>query len=96
MPATSLKLPDELKRSIVRMATRAGLTPHAFMVDALAREAARAELRERFASAAELSEREALASGKAVPLAVAFDYLESRAAGRKVRRPKARAWRASK
>lgn len=96
MPATSLKLPDELKRSIVRMATRAGLTPHAFMVDALAREAARAELRERFASAAELSEREALASGKAVPLEVAFDYLESRAAGRKVRRPKARAWRASK
>jgi len=94
--ATSLKLPDELKRSIVRMATRAGLTPHAFMVDALAREAARAELRERFASEAEESEREALASGKAVPLAVAFDYLESRAAGRKVRRPKARAWRASK
>ena len=96
MPATSLKLPDELKRSIVRMATRAGLTPHAFMVDALAREAARAELRERFASDAEQSEREALASGKAVPLEVAFDYLESRAAGRKVRRPKARAWRASK
>jgi predicted transcriptional regulator len=94
--ATSLKLPDDLKRSIVRMATRAGQTPHAFMIDALARETARAELRERFASEAEESEREALASGKAVSLAVAFDYLESRAAGRKVRRPKARAWRASK
>jgi predicted transcriptional regulator len=94
--ATSLKLPDELKRSIVRMATRAGQTPHAFMIDALAREAARAELRERFAAEAEQSEREALASGKAIPLDVAFDYLESRAAGKKVRRPKARSWRASK
>jgi len=94
--ATSLKLPDELKRSIVRMATRAGQTPHAFMIDALAREAARAELRERFASEAEESEREALASGKAVPLDAAFDYLEARVARKKVRSPKARSWRASK
>ena len=96
MSATSLKLPDELKRSIVRMATRAGQTPHAFMIDALAREAARAELRERFASEAEESEREALASGKAVPLDAAFDYLEARVARKKVRSPKARSWRASK
>jgi predicted transcriptional regulator len=94
--ATSLKLPDQLKRSIVRMAASAGQTPHAFMVDALAREAARVELRERFAAEAMESEREAQASGKATPLGAAFDYLEARVAGKKVRRPKARAWRASK
>lgn len=96
MSATSLKLPDNLKRSIVRMAASAGQTPHAFMVDALAREAARLELRERFAAEAVESEREAHESGKATALGAAFDYLEARVAGRKVRRPRARAWRASK
>jgi predicted transcriptional regulator len=94
--ATSLKLPDDLKRTIVRIAANAGQTPHAFMVDALAREAARVELRERFAADAEASENEAVDSGKALPLDVAFDYLAARAAGKKVRRPKGRAWRASK
>jgi hypothetical protein len=66
------------------------------MVDALAREAARLELREQFAAEAVESEREAQASGKATALGAAFDYLEARVVGKRVRRPKARAWRASK
>jgi predicted transcriptional regulator len=96
MSATSLKLPEDLKRRLGRMAARAGQTPHAFMVEALAREATRAELRERFASDAAEAESEALASGKSVPLKAAFDYLETRLVGKSARRPKARAWRASK
>jgi predicted transcriptional regulator len=96
MSATSLKLPDDLKRRLGRMAARAGQTPHAFMVEALAREATRAELRERFAADAAESEYEALASGKSVALNLAFDYLETRLAGKSVRRPRARAWRASR
>jgi hypothetical protein len=39
MSATSLKLPDDLKRRIARLAASTGQAPHAFMVDALAREA---------------------------------------------------------
>ena len=96
MSATSLKLPDTLKRQILRMAASVEQTPHAFMVQALAREAQRFEQRERFAADAAESERDALTSGKAYPLDVAFDYLEARAAGKKVRRPRSRAWRASK
>ena len=96
MAATSLKLPDDLKLRIERLATAAHKTPHAFMVDALAREAARGELRERFAAEATDSERAALASGKAFGLAESFDYLAARLAGKKTRRPRARAWRASK
>ena len=96
MAATSLKLPDDLKRRIGRMAAQVGQTPHAFMIEALVREAARAEARAKFASDAAESEREALSSGKSVPLAAAFDYLEKRAAGKAVRRPRAGAWRASK
>jgi predicted transcriptional regulator len=96
MAATSLKLPDDLKRRIERLAAGARKTPHAFMVEALEREAERMELRARFAADAADSERQAMSTGKAVSLAAAFNYLEARLAGRKVRRPRSRQWRGSK
>lgn len=96
MSATSLKLPDDLKRRIAKLAASTGQTPHAFMVDALAREAQRSELRQRFAAEAQESEREALNGGKAHSLDATFDYLAARIGGKKPRRPRARSWRASK
>jgi predicted transcriptional regulator len=96
MAATSLKLPDDLKRRLERLASHAQKTPHAFMVEVLAREAERSELRERFAAEAAESERQALSGGKTYALDETFDYLEKRVASEKARRPKARAWRASK
>jgi predicted transcriptional regulator len=96
MAATSLKIPEELKRRIERLAGAAKMTPHAFMVDLLSQEADRAELRQRFSDDAALSEKEAMESGKAVRLDAAFDYLEARIAGKSARRPRARTWRASK
>lgn len=96
MAATSLKLPEALKRRIERLAGAANKTPHAFMVETLSQEADRAEIRERFAKDAARSESETLQSGKAVPLGTAFDYLEARAKGKGVRRPRARAWRTSR
>ena len=96
MAATSLKLPDALKRRIELLAASARKTPHAFMVAALAREAERLELRERFAADSASSEAEAMASGKAIGIAEAFDYLEAKLKGRRLRRPRARSWRASK
>jgi len=96
MAATSLKLPDELKQRIERLAISAHKTPHAFMVEVLAREVDRSELREQFAADAELSEKQAMVSGKAYGLKETFDYLTARIAGKKSRKPRARAWRASK
>jgi predicted transcriptional regulator len=96
MAATSLKLPEDLKRRIERLAAVAKKTPHAFMVEALSQEAERAEIRERFSNDAAASESEAMESGKAFPLEVAFDYLEARATGKAVRRPRARTWRVSR
>lgn len=96
MAATSLKLPDDLKLRIERLAITARKTPHAFMIEALTREAERSELREQFAADATQSEKEAMASGKAFGLADTFDYLAARISGKKTRRPRARAWRASK
>src|SRR5438045_9056661 len=91
MAATSLKLPDDLKRRIELLAAGAQKTPHAFMIAALFREEERMELRARFAADAAKSEAEALASRKAISLDAAFDYLDGRVTGRTVRRP--RAWR---
>jgi predicted transcriptional regulator len=96
MAATSLKLPEDLKRRIERLAGAAKKTPHAFMIEALSQEADRAEIRERFANDAAVSESEAMESGKAFPLEAAFDYLEARVAGKAVRRPRARTWRVSR
>lgn len=94
MAAISLKLPDDLKHRIQRLARGANKTPHAFMIEALAREVRRSELEaQRFADAAARSEQEALSSEKAFGLAAAFDYLAARAAGAKSRRPKPRARR---
>jgi predicted transcriptional regulator len=87
---------ETLKRRIERLASAANKTPHGFMVEALAREAERSDLRTRFADEAARSEEEALSSGKAFELAASFDYLTARASGTKARRPKARAWRRSK
>jgi predicted transcriptional regulator len=94
--ATSLKLPDDLKRRIAKLAASTGQTPHAFMVDALAREAERSELRQRFAAESADSEREALGSGKSHSLDAAFGYLAARVSGKNPRRPRPRSWRASK
>ncbi len=96
MAATSLKIPEDLKRRIERLASAANKTPHAFMLEALAREAERSELRARFAEEAARSEEEALASGKAFELTATFDYLDARDSDLKARRPRARAWRRSK
>lgn len=96
MVATSLKLPEDLKRRIERLARAARLTPHVFMVEALAREAKRGEMRERFAAEAADSEREAVVSSKTYELAETFNYLAARVARKKTHRPRARAWRASK
>jgi predicted transcriptional regulator len=96
MAATSLKIPDDLKRRLEQLAALAQKTPHAFMLELLAREAERAELRQRFAVEAAQAERDVLTGGKTFSLDSAFDYLEGRLSGAKVRRPRGRAWRGSK
>src|SRR3989440_12959087 len=91
MTATSLKLPEDLKRRIERLAENAHKSPHAYMIEALTREAERSELRERFASDAALAEKEAMTSGRAFGLSATFDYLETRVSGPRARRPPTRA-----
>ena len=84
---TTLKLTDELKQRITPLARAAGKTPHAWMVDALERQAALAEARADFMRMAEESARDVDAGGALYAAADVVDDLIARAEGRRTRRP---------
>ena len=95
MAATSLKLPDDLKRRISRLVDGTDRTAHSFMVKAIEQAANREELRARFGAEAELAEQETNKTGKVYDAAEAFRYLESRAQGKRAKRPRLKSWRRS-
>lgn len=95
MAATSLKLPDELKRRIADLVSGSDRTAHAFMLEAIEQAAAREELRRRFGQEAALAEEETERSGKVYDAAEAFKYLEMRAKGGRARKPRLKSWRRS-
>ena len=94
MSTTSLKLPDEVKRLAVAAAKHQGITPHAFMVDAIRDAAAAAERRAEFVTDAVSARAEALASGKGYVAADVHAYITARARGKRATKPRARTWRA--
>lgn len=95
MPATSLKLSDQLKQRISALVAGSDKSPHAFMVEAIEQAAQREELRRRFGAEAAEAEQETESTGKAYDATQVFDYLEARARGETKRRPRLKASRTS-
>lgn len=94
MSTTSLKLSQNLKKRTAAIAQARGLTPHAFMVDAIEQAASAAEKRAGFVAEA-LAAREAmLKTGKGYAADEVHAYLRNRIAGKAAKRPKAKSWRA--
>lgn len=93
MSTTSLKLPEDLKQLAVAAAKYQGVTPHAFMVDAIRAAAVAAEKRAVFVSDAVASRTEIRKSGKGYSAAEVHAYVQARARGRVVPKPKAKSWR---
>jgi len=93
MSTTSLKLPDELKRRAAEAAQKQGMSPHAFMVNAIEQAATRAELRASFLADAQLARAEMLKTGKGYDADAVHAYLQARVAGKKPAKPKAGPWR---
>ncbi|PWT75207.1 MAG: hypothetical protein C5B46_02895 [Proteobacteria bacterium] len=91
--ATSLKLPEELKARVEAVAGAAGKSPHAFMIEAIERETARAERFDAFIDEALLAEQEMEESGLYYAAEDVFRYAIARAEGRPTRRPKPKSWR---
>lgn len=86
--ATTIKLPEDLKQRIAPLAEAAGKTPHAWMVEALERQAAMAEARKAFLQDAEAAAAEVDADGALYAAEDVATYLLARAAGRAPSRPR--------
>lgn len=93
MSTTSLKLPDDVKQLAVSAAKHQGITPHAFMVDAIRAAAVAAEKRATFVADAAASRSETLRSGKGYSATEVHAYIRARAGGKVVSKPKAKSWR---
>jgi len=93
MSTTSLKLPDDVKKLAVSAAKHQGVSPHAFMVDAIRAAAVATERRAMFVADAVASKAEAMESGKGYSAAEVHTYIRARAAGKVVSKPKAKSWR---
>jgi predicted transcriptional regulator len=90
LSTTTIRIDDELKAQVAAAAEREGKTPHAFIVEAIARQVQQAQLDAEFHRVADARWAKVLASGKTVPWDKARAYLEARASGARARRPSAR------
>jgi predicted transcriptional regulator len=92
MSTTSLKLSDELKQRAVAAAAAQGMSPHAFMVQAIEQAATGAEQRARFVSDALSAREQTVRAGKGYDADEVHAYLKARAAGKKSTAPKPVSW----
>lgn len=90
MSTTTIRLDDELRERVTAAAERAGKTPHAFMLDAIAQATEEAERSDAFYRVAGERWSRFLATGEAIPWNEAKAYLQARARGEKPRRPRPR------
>ena len=88
--AVSLRLPDDVKVRIARLADAGNTTTHAFMLDAIREKVEIEEARVAFHLEAKRRLARMKKTGNAISASEVFDYLLGRAQGRRVRRPKAR------
>lgn len=92
MSTTSLKLPDEVKRLAAAAAKHQGISPHAFMVDAIRSAAVAAERRAAFVSEAARARTDSLASGKGFAANEVHAYIQARVQGKDADRPEPKTW----
>ena len=92
MTTTSLKLPDDLKENIHRIAAQCQTSPHAFMVQTLESEVQRRTQRDAFLAEAQAAADEIDAGGPVYALDDIHVWVKakigSRATGQKVKDPK--------
>ena len=90
MSTTTIRLPEDLKARVASAAELAGVTAHAFILEAIAERTSQAEARAAFVREGRERLREFEGTGMAIPWGEARQYLLGRAAGQKAARPRAR------
>lgn len=93
MSTTSLKLPEDVKQAAAAAARQQGITPHAFMINAIRTAATAAEMRASFVAEALAARAEAVESGRGYDAAEVHDYLRARVQAKPAPKPRARSWR---
>jgi predicted transcriptional regulator len=93
MSTTTLKLSPQLKKRVASLVRGTEKSAHAFMVEAIAREAERAELRRKFIEEALAADREMERTGLAYDFDDVKEYFESKLSGQRARRPRLKRWR---
>jgi len=91
--ATSLKIPKTLKTRIVRLAKRAGESPHALMIRLLEEQVEAVERFDAFLAEARAADKDMQESASGYAAAGVHAYLEAKAKGGKAARPKPIQWR---
>ena len=86
--STTLKMPEELKQRVAPLARAAGKTPHAWMLEAIEKQAKAAEKRQRFVAAALASDAEHRRTGISYAAADVHAYFLARVGGKRKLRPK--------
>ena len=93
MGTTSVKLSPQLRRRISSLAKSSGISPHAFMVEAIERQAAAAERQRAFHAEALAADAEMDATGTGYHLEDVAKWFAARLKGGKAKLPRARSWR---
>jgi predicted transcriptional regulator len=93
MSTTSLKLSDELKQQAAKAARELGVSPHAFMVEAIRQAADAVEQRTQFVAQALDARAEMLQSGLGHDADEVRAYLRKRISDKQTPRPDAKTWR---
>ncbi len=93
MTTTSLKLPEEIKERAVAAARLRGITPHAFMVDAIRETAELTEKRAKLVADAAATRDRARKTHRGYAADDVHAYVNALIAGKRPRKPKMKTWR---
>ena len=88
--AVSLRVPDAVRDRIAKLAEAQDTTAHAFMLEAIREKLEADEMRAAFHAEAGRRLATMRRSGKGIPAAEVFEYLQERVRGAKPPRPKSR------
>ena len=88
--AVSLRVPEEVKNRIAKLAKQQDVTPHGYMLEAIREKVELEEAQLAFRAEAERRLARMKKTGVGIPAEDVFEYLQQRAAGRKAKRPKPR------
>lgn len=93
MSTTSLKLSEELKQRAAAAAGELGISPHAFMVDAIRQAADAVEQRAQFVGEALAARAEMLESGQGYDAGDVRSHLRKRLSDASAAKPATKSWR---